>query len=55
MVLIKYGEKLMILEYDIKVKLLNFFSCVIMGKFLFDDSNCIENFYSIFLLSIYLK
>ena len=48
-ILVKYGAKPTIFEYDLKAKLPNFSSCS------FEQDNCTENPYSIFLPSTYLN
>ena len=53
-ILIKYGEKPTMLEYDMNVKLPNYSSCVFTMTSSFEDGNCSENPYSIFLPSTYL-
>ena len=53
-ILIKYGEKPTMLEYDMDVKLPNYSSCVFTMKSSLEDGNCSENPYSIFLPNTYL-
>lgn len=54
-ILVKYGTKPTILEHDLQAKLPNFSSCSFPVKIPFEDVNCTENPYSIFLPSTYLN
>lgn len=53
-ILIRYGEKPTMLEYDMDVKLPNYSSCAFTMTSSVEDGNCNENAYSIFLPSTYL-
>ncbi|KAJ7360506.1 hypothetical protein OS493_015608 [Desmophyllum pertusum] len=53
-ILVKYGKKPTISEHDLQVKLPNFSSCSLPIKLPFEDNNCTESPYGIFLPSTYL-